>query len=242
MDESRVNARGMDPVKPWFAKIDAARDIAALQQVMAEMHDILVQVPFAFGSQQDPHKPSWVLADLGASGLGLPDRDYYLKPEPRFKEAREKYVEHVTAMFKLAGWDQKSAAAAAQTDHGDGNQTSRSFARQRCPARSRRHRSQHDVRATAGAWLRMSTGSAYFKHKADPHRRRHERRPAQVHAGSRPPDAADAAGRLENLFEVAVAGFRRRLAFDALRRREFRLQRKVSGRHHRDEAALEALR
>ncbi len=115
MDESRVNARGMDPLKPWFAKIDAARDAAALQQVMAELHDILVQVPFAFGSQQDPHKPAQVMADLGASGLGLPDRDYYLKTEARFKEAREKYVEHVIAMFKLAGWDQKSAAASSQT-------------------------------------------------------------------------------------------------------------------------------
>lgn len=115
MDESRVNARGMDPIKPWFARIDAAHDITSLQLVMAEMHDILVQVPFGFGGQQDPHKPSWVLADLGASGLGLPDRDYYLKPEARFKETREKYVEHVTAMFKLAGWDQKSAAAASQT-------------------------------------------------------------------------------------------------------------------------------
>jgi endothelin-converting enzyme/putative endopeptidase len=115
MDESRVNARGMDPVKKWFAKIDAAGDSAALQQVMADMHDILVPVPFDFGGRQDPHKPSWVLADLGAGGLGLPDRDYYLKPEARFKGAREKYVEHVTAMFKLAGWDQKSAAGAAQT-------------------------------------------------------------------------------------------------------------------------------
>jgi len=115
MDESRANARGLDPIKPWFAKIDSARDIVALEQVIAEMHDILVQVPFALGSQQDPHKPSWVLADLSASGLGLPDRDYYLKPEPRFEEAREKYVGHVTRMFKLAGSDQKSAAAAAQT-------------------------------------------------------------------------------------------------------------------------------
>jgi putative endopeptidase len=115
MDETRINARGIEPIKPWFAKIDAARDMPALQQVMAEMHDILVQVPFAFGSQQDFHKPSWVLADIGASGLGLPDRDYYLKPEARFKEARDKYVEHVTTMFKLAGWDQKSAAAGAQT-------------------------------------------------------------------------------------------------------------------------------
>jgi putative endopeptidase len=115
MDEARVNARGMEPLKPWFAKIDAARDAAALQQVMADLHDILVQVPFAFGSQQDPHKPAVVMADLGASGLGLPDRDYYLKTEARFKEAREKYVEHVIAMFKLAGWDKKSAAAASQT-------------------------------------------------------------------------------------------------------------------------------
>ena len=115
MDESRVNARGMEPLKPWFARIDAAKNIEDLQRVIADMHDILVTDPFALGSQQDPHKPEWVLADVGASGLALPDRDYYLKPEPRFKEAREKYVVHITAMFKLAGWDEKTAASAAQT-------------------------------------------------------------------------------------------------------------------------------
>ncbi len=115
MDESRVNARGMEPLKPWFAQIDAAKDMPELQRVMADMHDILVSDPFVLGSQQDFHKPSWVLADIGANGLGLPDRDYYLKPEARFKEAREKYVAHITAMFKLAGWDDKASAAAAQT-------------------------------------------------------------------------------------------------------------------------------
>ncbi len=115
MDESRINARGMEPVKPLFANIDASKALPALQEVMAELHDIVVNAPFALGSQQDPHKPEWVLADIGASGLSLPDRDYYLKPEPRFKEAREKYVAHVTAMFKLAGWDEKTAAAGAQT-------------------------------------------------------------------------------------------------------------------------------
>jgi endothelin-converting enzyme/putative endopeptidase len=56
-----------------------------------------------------------VLADIGASGLGLPDRDYYLKPEARFQEARAKYVVHIAAMFKLAGWDEKTSADAAQT-------------------------------------------------------------------------------------------------------------------------------
>jgi len=115
IDESRVNSRGIDPIKPLFAKIDAANDMSSLQSVMADLHDILVTVPFAMGSQQDPHKPSWVLADVGASGLSLPDRDYYVKTEARFKEAREKYVAHVTTMLKLAGWDQKAAAAAAQT-------------------------------------------------------------------------------------------------------------------------------
>jgi len=115
MDESRVNARGMEPLKPWFAQIDAAKDFGELQRVMADMHDILVTDPFALGSQQDFHKPTWVLADIGASGLGLPDRDYYLKPEARFKEAREKYVAHIATMFKLAGSNEKTAAAAAQT-------------------------------------------------------------------------------------------------------------------------------
>ena len=115
MDESRVNARGMEPLKPWFGGIDGAKDMAELQRIMADMHDILVTDPFAFGSQQDFHKPSWVLADIGASGLGLPDRDYYLKPEDRFKDAREKYVVHIAAMFKLAAWNDKTAAVAAQT-------------------------------------------------------------------------------------------------------------------------------
>lgn len=115
MDESRVNTRGMDPIKPWFARIDAASDRASLQDIMADLGEIFINAPFATGSQQDPHKPSWVLADFSASGLSLPDRDYYLKPEPRFKEAREKYIVHITAMLKLAGWDDKAAAAASQT-------------------------------------------------------------------------------------------------------------------------------
>ncbi len=115
MDESRVNARGIEPLQPWFAKIEAANDIAALQRVLIELHDIQVITPFALGGQQDVHQPTQVLADIGAAGFTLPDRDYYLKPEDRFKEARTKYLDHIAKMFTLAGWDSKSAAAAAQT-------------------------------------------------------------------------------------------------------------------------------
>jgi putative endopeptidase len=115
MDESRVNARGIEPLNAWFAKIDAVKDTGGLQPVIADMQNISVAVPFNLGAATDPHKPTWVLADLGASGYALPDRDYYLKPDARFKEAREKYLDHIAKMFVLVGWDQKSAAAAAQT-------------------------------------------------------------------------------------------------------------------------------
>jgi len=114
MDEPRVNARGIEPLKPWFAKIDAARDITALERVMAELHDIGVGVPFFLAGQQDPHRPALVLADIGANGFAMPERDYYLKPEARFKEAREKYQAHVAAMFQLSGWSKKSAADGAR--------------------------------------------------------------------------------------------------------------------------------
>jgi putative endopeptidase len=115
MDESRINARGYEPLKKWFMAIDAVQETASLQPVVSQMHDVQIGVPFSLSASTDPHKPTWVQADLGASGYSLPDRDYYLKPDARFKEAREKYVQHVAKMFTLVGWDEKSAAAAAQT-------------------------------------------------------------------------------------------------------------------------------
>ena len=115
MDQSRVNARGVEPLKPWFARIDGAKDVAALQPVIADLHDIRVVIPFVLTGGQDLHNPTQVLADVGANGYSMPDRDYYLKADDRFKEARTKFVEHVTSMFALAGWDAKSAAAGAQT-------------------------------------------------------------------------------------------------------------------------------
>ena len=115
MDENRVNARGLEPLKKWFTEIDAVKDTSGLQPIIAEIHDIMITAPFNLSASTDRHKPTWVLADLGASGYSLPDRDYYLKPDARFKEAREKYVEHVAKMFTLIGWDQQAAAAGAQT-------------------------------------------------------------------------------------------------------------------------------
>jgi endothelin-converting enzyme/putative endopeptidase len=113
-DETRVNAAGLKPLVPWFNQIDSAKDVAALQHVMVRLHDIGVTVPFAFGGSQDPHEPTMIMADIGASGLSLPEREYYLGSEDRFKEARAKFLEHVTNMSKLAGADDAAASAAAK--------------------------------------------------------------------------------------------------------------------------------
>src|SRR6185503_13176209 len=76
---------------------------------------INVAVPFVTFGDSDLHAPTNVIAWVAAGGLALPDRDYYVKTEPRFVEIREKYLVHVAAMFKLLGRDDAAARRAADT-------------------------------------------------------------------------------------------------------------------------------
>ncbi len=115
MDESRVDARGLAPAQPLLDEISAIKSGADLQRAIGHLNNVAIFAPFALNSAQDLHNPSQVVASLGASGIGLPDRDYYLKPEPRFVEARAKYLEHVARMFELAGAKPGAAKAAAAT-------------------------------------------------------------------------------------------------------------------------------
>jgi putative endopeptidase len=113
MDDSRVNQAGAKPIKPMLAEIDAMKDQADLQRMIIRLQTLGIQVPFALNSAPDNHNPTQVIANVQASGLGLPDRDYYFKTEPRFKEARDQYMVHLTNMFKLAGYSDAAAAKAA---------------------------------------------------------------------------------------------------------------------------------
>jgi len=115
MDEARINKAGIAPAQPTLAEIDAIKTAADLQKVIRHLQSVGLGVPFGFGSTPDNHEPGNTIAALGASGLGLPDRDYYLKTEKRFQEAREKYLVHVTNMFKLGGYDEAKSKAGANT-------------------------------------------------------------------------------------------------------------------------------
>jgi endothelin-converting enzyme/putative endopeptidase len=70
---------------------------------------------FGFGSSQDFADSSRVIAFAEAGGLGLPDRDYYVKTDAKSQEIRERYVEHVAAMLRLEGDTEAEAKSGART-------------------------------------------------------------------------------------------------------------------------------
>jgi len=115
MDQEAVDGLGIKPIQPVLSAIDAMKGPADVQAMIVRLHGMALFVPFGLVSNPDNHEPTRVIATVFASGLGLPDRDYYLKPEDRFKEAREKYLAHVEAIFALAGYGKEKAAAAAAT-------------------------------------------------------------------------------------------------------------------------------
>jgi putative endopeptidase len=113
MDEARVEALGVEPIKPLLAEIDGLTDIAGVQKMLGRFHELAIPVPFGLTASPDNHDPTRVIADVYASGLGLPDRDYYVKTEPRFQEAREKYRVHVAHMIELSGKSRADSRRAA---------------------------------------------------------------------------------------------------------------------------------
>jgi putative endopeptidase len=115
MDEKHIDQAGLAPIAPILAEIDAARTPAQLQGVIRHLQSFGMLAPFALRSTPDVHDPSRTIADIGSAGLGMPDRDYYLKPESRFIEARSKYLAHVVKMLALAGAPQQQAQRDAQT-------------------------------------------------------------------------------------------------------------------------------
>ncbi|MET0532878.1 MAG: M13 family metallopeptidase [Steroidobacter sp.] len=115
MDEARIERAGIEPLKPQLARIAALKNNVELQRELQQLHLIGVAVPFDVSGESDDRNPNDVIVQIYAAGLSLPDRDYYLKPEARFDEARAKYLEHVRTMFELAGYEKSAANVAAQT-------------------------------------------------------------------------------------------------------------------------------
>ena len=103
MDEDGIEARGLAPLAPELARIDALTDVGGLPALLAREHQNGARAFFAFHSTQDNADATKVIAEVDQGGLGLPDRDYYLRDDERSVELRNAYRRHVGNMLRLLG-------------------------------------------------------------------------------------------------------------------------------------------
>lgn len=115
MDEATIERKGAEVLRPELDRIHALASVSGLASEMARLHNLGVDVFFGAGSGQDFKDSTAVIAQADQAGLGLPEREYYLKDEPKSKDIRQKYVEHMRKMFVLMGSTPDQAAAQARS-------------------------------------------------------------------------------------------------------------------------------
>ncbi len=115
MDEPAIEAKGIAPLKPRLARIDALTSKGEIAAALAQLHADGVGALFRFGSQPDFENASVNLAGVDQGGISLPDRDYYLSDEARFADVRKQYPGHVQRMLELLGEPRETAARDART-------------------------------------------------------------------------------------------------------------------------------
>jgi putative endopeptidase len=115
MDESEIEKKGVAPLMPELERINGVKTNSDLIQQIAYMHSHGTPALFAFYAGADLHDSAETIAFLDQGGLTLPDRDYYIKDDPKSVETRQKYVEHVEKMFELAGDKPDVAEAEGKT-------------------------------------------------------------------------------------------------------------------------------
>ena len=112
VDEKRRNELGLAPLKAERARIDALKDKRELAGLMARFDRIDVGGPLGMGVGQDNKDSTRYILGISQSGLGMPNRDYYLQDEARLKDIRAKYQAHIGKMLALAGHQDAEAKAA----------------------------------------------------------------------------------------------------------------------------------
>src|SRR5690606_31596976 len=106
MDSLLAEKRGAEPLQPWFEKIEQVKDAQSLQTYLAEQQQYGGGAFFSLGVNTDLKDSERMALYVSQSGLGLPDRDYYLGVSEKFDEIKAKYQDHVAASFRLVGYDE----------------------------------------------------------------------------------------------------------------------------------------
>src|SRR5579862_4072721 len=114
MDEAAIDKLGTQPLAPELKRISAIQSKDQIVDEVVRLHQHGADVFFSFSSTPDYKNSMQMIAGADQGGLGLPDRDYYLKDDPKSVKLREQYVAHVQKMLELAGEPSAKAAPEAQ--------------------------------------------------------------------------------------------------------------------------------
>jgi putative endopeptidase len=113
MNTSAIDALGVKPALPGLARIDALKTRPELVAAISSLHhEYAGSFFFDSGTDQDAIDSSVEIVALGAGGLGLPDRDYYLKTDDKSVKLREQYLAYIQKLLTLGG----ESAAQAKSD------------------------------------------------------------------------------------------------------------------------------
>jgi len=112
MAETEINARGKAPLAPDLQRVDAIKDKNDIPAVVGHLQTVGTKTFFGFGAQPDFKDATQYMLIFAQGGLGLPDRDYYLKDDANAQSLRSGYQAHISKMLQLGG----ETAAKADAD------------------------------------------------------------------------------------------------------------------------------
>ena len=113
MDTTKIEANGLTPVQPLFDQISIIQNKDDVMKVVADFHTKGIRPMYSLFSDADQKNSEMVVAYLYQGGLGMPDRDYYMKDDTRSKEIQDAYLVHLKKMFMLTGTDEPTSTTDA---------------------------------------------------------------------------------------------------------------------------------
>lgn len=114
INESAIEAQGATPIQPDLQRINTINTRGDVAEEIHRQQQRGVNPLFRFSAQNDIKNSKMVIAAVSQAGLGLPDREYYLRDDEKFRNIRREYVNHLTRMFELAGSERAKAATDAE--------------------------------------------------------------------------------------------------------------------------------
>lgn len=115
MDTGTIDNLGIKPLMPYLERINKLESKEDLENEIAYLHKTGINPLFGFFGSADPGNSDMVIATLNQGGLGLPDVEYYTADDPRSKEIRARYIDHVAKMLQFSGMDETQAQKDAET-------------------------------------------------------------------------------------------------------------------------------